>query len=61
MPVRVHRGERILTAEENNDYNSGRSGIVITGNTFNVRKESDIDSIARALAQHIATAGGAGA
>lgn len=57
----LHQGERVLTSDENKSYSSGKGGITITGNTFHVRQESDIDSIARALAQHIAMAGGAGA
>jgi TP901 family phage tail tape measure protein len=61
MPVRVHRGERIMTAEENKSYSSGGGQVLVTGNTFHVRQESDIDAIARALSQHILTAGGAGA
>jgi hypothetical protein len=57
----LHQGERVLTAQENRQYNNSSSGVLITGNTFHVRQESDIDSIARALSQHILTAGGAGA
>lgn len=60
MMARLHKGERIMTASENRDYTSGRASgpISITGNTFHVRQESDIDAIARALAREIKAAGG---
>lgn len=59
MIARLHKGERIMTASENREFSQGGGGpISITGNTFNVRQESDIDAIARALAREIKTAGG---
>jgi hypothetical protein len=61
MMARLHKGERIMTASENRQFSQGGSGggsISITGNTFNVRHESDIDAIARALAREIKSAGG---
>lgn len=61
MQARLHKGERIMTASENREYSAAGSGggaISITGNTFNVRQESDIDAIARALAREIKSAGG---
>lgn len=61
MISRLHKGERVMTASENRAYSSGEGGgrsISITGNTFNVRQESDIDAIARALAREIKAAGG---
>ncbi|MBD2867739.1 phage tail tape measure protein [Paenibacillus arenilitoris] len=61
MPARLHKGERVMTASENRAYTAGAGGgasISVTGNTFNVRQESDIDAIARALAREIKAAGG---
>lgn len=50
----LHEGERVLTKQENIDYTQGAGnqssgGVVITGNTFNVRSDSDIDAIGEAL------------
>ncbi|MEF2967468.1 phage tail tape measure protein [Paenibacillus sp. M1] len=63
MVARLHKGERIMTASENREFSQGGGGgaggpISITGNTFHVRQESDIDAIARALAREIKAAGG---
>ncbi|WP_068613480.1 phage tail tape measure protein [Paenibacillus tuaregi] len=62
MQARLHKGERIMTASENREYSAasgaGGGAISITGNTFNVRQDSDIDAIARALAREIKSAGG---
>lgn len=61
MIARLHRGERIMTARENEAYTQGSGtgmSVSITGNTFNVRQESDIDAVARALAREIKAAGG---
>lgn len=46
-PARLHKGEKVLTRNE--VKNSERSGVTVTGNTFVVRQESDIDAIADAL------------
>lgn len=59
-PARLHAGEAVLTREENKDYreNGGSGGggqVVITGNTFHVREEADIQKIAGQLARLMAT------
>ena len=46
----LHEGERVLTAREARQANQGGGAqVTITGNTFQVRQESDIDAIAEAL------------
>lgn len=61
--ARLHKGERVLTAKENKEYNNGGKGIsvMVTGNDFHVRHESDIDDIANVLARKIIAAGEGGA
>lgn len=50
----LHKGERVLTASENRSYSQGGGGqVLITGNTFNVRKESDVDAVARAIVREL--------
>lgn len=53
--TRLHKGERVLTAQENKEYNEGGNGggITITGNSFTVREEADIEKIAYKLAKLI--------
>jgi hypothetical protein len=61
LTARLHKGERVLTASENRELSQSAgngASISITGNTFNVRQDSDIDSIAKALAREIKAAGG---
>ncbi|QJC51728.1 hypothetical protein HGI30_09345 [Paenibacillus albicereus] len=61
MVARLHKGERVLTAQENRELSGGGTAglaVTVTGNTFHVRQESDIDGIARALAREIRAAGG---
>jgi TP901 family phage tail tape measure protein len=60
-PASLHSGEAVLTREEAKRWrgeggaNSGGSGsVVITGNTFHVREEADIEKIARQLAYQMA-------
>lgn len=57
----LHKNERVLTPEESKEYRKGGGGITITGNTFNVREESDIDKIAEELYRRINGAIAAGA
>lgn len=58
----LHKGERVLTAMENKAYTQGQysqgstAGVTITGNTFHVRKDSDIDAIADALYSRLSAA-----
>jgi hypothetical protein len=52
----LHKGERVLTPEEAKEYNRGGGrgiNVTITGNTFNVRNDSDIKRIAYELAELI--------
>ena len=53
--AKLHKGEQILTSQDAKEYRKGSqaSGITITGNTFNVRQESDIRSVALDLAKLI--------
>ena len=51
-PAMLHEGERVLTASENRNYGSG-TPVNITGNTFVVRQESDIKSVAKEIANLI--------
>lgn len=61
--ARLHSGEAVLTREEAKrwrgesgaNYGDGGSGnVVITGNTFHVREEADIERIAKRLAYEMA-------
>lgn len=45
----LHRGERVLTKDENRKKNNASSQPLITGNTFVVRKDTDIEQIAQKL------------
>lgn len=52
-PALLHRGETVLPRRDADHYRAGSSGVgavTITGNTFHVREEADIDKIANALA-----------
>lgn len=59
--INAHKDEMLLTKAEADDYRRNRrtgGGVVITGNTFNVREDADIDRIGEALANRILMAGG---
>ncbi|WP_143114558.1 hypothetical protein [Lysinibacillus sp. FJAT-14222] len=56
--ARLHKGERVLTARENKEYSEGKGGngtggVIISGNSFTVREEADIEKIAYKLAKLI--------
>ena len=46
----------MLTAEQAREADRGTVSVAVSGNTFVVRQESDIDSIAQALADRIGAA-----
>lgn len=52
-PAMLHEGERVLTASENRSYSSGGGSVVITGNSFTVREEADIEKVAKAIVSKI--------
>jgi hypothetical protein len=57
----LHKDETVLNRAEAQEYRTTKgnnSGVVITGNTFNVRKDSDIKAIAYELAKLIEQEGG---
>ena len=50
FPARLHLGEGVLTANENRQRKSGGvPAVTVTGNTFYVRQDSDIDAIASTI------------
>ncbi|MBB6281800.1 hypothetical protein [Geobacillus subterraneus] len=54
FPALLHRGEMVLPRGEAQEYREGRASgvsVTISGNTFHVRQESDIQRIAYELAQ----------
>ncbi|WP_369355139.1 phage tail protein [Lysinibacillus capsici] len=55
--ARLHKGERVLTAQENKEQAQGGGGlgggVVITGNNFTVREDADVSRIAYELAKLI--------
>ena len=60
-PAFLDEGERVLTAAEARTYGRGSGGVTVSGNTFVVRQESDIDAIAASLLVRIRQADMAGA
>lgn len=57
----LHEGERVLTASEAQKADAGGGVVVnVSGNQFTVRSESDIDAIAKAIAEQINLARQAG-
>lgn len=55
FPALLHEGERVLTASQAREQGSAPV-VQITGNSFVVREEADIDRIAAALVERIADA-----
>lgn len=56
FPALLHRGEMVLPRGEAEEYRKGRASgvsVTISGNTFNVRQDSDIQKIAYELAKLI--------
>lgn len=58
----LHEGERVLTKQENRDYTKagavqGKGDVIITGNTFNVRNDSDIDAIGEKILMRLQATG----
>ncbi len=54
-PALLHQGERVLTASQAReaDRSTGGDPVVLSGNTFYVREEADIQKVANALADLI--------
>lgn len=55
-PALLHQGERVLTANQARQQDGGGGHVTVSGNSFVIREEADIDKIASALAQKIALA-----
>ncbi|MCL1700611.1 phage tail tape measure protein [Lysinibacillus sp. Bpr_S20] len=57
--TRLHKGERVMTAQENKDYSQGKGGNGSGGFTFNyngtmvIREEADIQKVAMALSREL--------
>lgn len=49
----LHKGERVLTAQENRNYSQGSSGVSISIGQMHVRKDSDVDAVARAIVREL--------
>ena len=52
-PALLHEGERVMTAAENRNSAAQTITVQVSGNTFNVRSDEDIDAIARQLAVRV--------
>lgn len=52
-PALLHQGEKVLTAEQARRKGGGGARVTITGNSFVVRQNSDINAIAEALANKL--------
>ncbi|GEM_PF-6640423 len=56
FPAILHEGERVLTASEARAADNMVPSVIISGNSFTVREEADIDKIARQLVRQISKA-----
>lgn len=56
FPALLHQGERVQTAAEARS-GGGSTAVYISGNTFSVREEADVDRVAEALLEKIQLAG----
>ena len=56
-PVLLHKGERVLTAQQNRQYTQGGANVSVSklADTIVVREESDIDKITNALVKKLRT------
>lgn len=61
--IRAHRGERVLTAKENKEYNKGGGGRAIAINMYGtvIREEADVDRLAEKMVRKFIAAGEGGA
>lgn len=55
-PALLHYGERVLTANQARQQDGEGGNVTVSGNSFVIREEADIDKVASALAQKIALA-----
>lgn len=51
--TQLHKGERVLTAQQNRDYAKGNGVVTIQIQNMQVRNESDIDAIGKAIAREL--------
>lgn len=57
FPARLHEGERVLTAAEARAYRAGGGvNVQVSGNSFVIREDADIDRVAAAIAERMAQA-----
>ena len=57
-PVLLHKGERVLTAQQNRNYSNGEGGTINIpklADTIVIREDMDIDIIANRLAKKLRT------
>lgn len=52
-PANLHKGERVLTAEQNRTYSKGANGVAIHIQNMHVRNDQDIELIGEAIARRL--------